>query len=258
MEEVVYDEFLAHIYDDSPCFGRARNQELDKFNNPYYENLKHEQGTILEFGSGTGLLAVPLAQRGYRIDCVDISPYMHDVIREKLHREPADVKQNIRLIVGDALTYTALNRYSSIVMSEGIIIALPSVEQQTALLKNCNRNLVIGGKLYFDCFQPNYKIIQNRNILEYTRFRTKNRDLYVMKVNYNNNEYTQVQKLDITYTKMDKGLILEEVNVKVLFRYIFYSEINLMLKMAGFRPSIDTQYADGRGFFVIAKKVSEV
>jgi hypothetical protein len=140
-------------------------------------------------------------------------------------------------------------------MPEGVIIAIPDVDLQMALLENCYRNLKRGGRIYTDFFQPNYKAIYHKELKEYSRFRTKAGEVYLLEIIFTNDEYTQVQNWDVTYTRIIGGEKADVISMNVKFRYIFYSEIQLMLQKCGFKViDIDVNYADRRGFAVIAEK----
>jgi ubiquinone/menaquinone biosynthesis C-methylase UbiE len=259
MNTVNYNRFIAQIYDDSPYFGKARMKEIDKFNGFYLRELDKAPERILEFGSGTGPLTIPLARMGHTIDSVDISSHMHDVIREKLEDEDMEVCERINLIETDAIQFKGAQLYKTIVMPEGILIALADPKQQIDLLYSCNRNLIVGGRFYCDCFQPNYKRIYGKDTTEHTRFRTKTGQLYILSVSFLNDEYTQIQKWNMTYTRISRGVEEEKINVTLEFRYVFYSELLLLLEKCGFKPiNIDVSYADHRGFSIIAEKVREL
>ncbi|MGD2089804.1 MAG: class I SAM-dependent methyltransferase [Candidatus Aminicenantes bacterium] len=255
MSDIYYDDFLSKIYDDSPYFGQARSRELDKFNGFYYGHLKNNGQRILEFGSATGVLSIPLARLGHKLDSVDISPYMHEVLSGKLKKESKSVADNINQIEADATIYKGPQLYNSIVMPEGILVAIPDEKLQMKLLENCHRNLKPGGRIYTDFSQPWYKAIYNKTLSEYTRFRTRTGDLYILNINCTNNEYTQIQDWKAIYTKIENGDKTDVIEINVKFRYIFYSEIQLRLKQCGFKViDIDVSYADSRGFAVIAEK----
>lgn len=255
-KKVAYDKFIADIYDSSPYFGQGKTRELEKFNAPYFQHLAGRARRILEFGSGTGMLTIPLARAGYEVDSVDISQYMHDVLRRKLEREESQVVRKVNQIVADATAYVASEPYQSIVMPEGILIALPSLDLQMALLRNCHRNLAAGGRIYIDFFQPYYKAIYLEQLTEYSRFRTPDGSTYLLKIDFANDKYTQIQHWSVTYTKVENGESRESIVVELDFRYVFYSEATLMLQVTGFRPvECDVGYADGRGFFVVAEKM---
>jgi SAM-dependent methyltransferase len=254
--EVAYDKFIADVYDSSPYFGQGKARELEKFNAPYFRHLAGRAGRILEFGSATGMLTIPLARAGYQLDSVDISPYMHDVLRRKLQKEDERVVRNINLILADATTYLGAEPYNSIVMPEGILIALPSVDLQMALLRSCHRNLAAGGRIHIDFFQPYYKAICNETLAEFSRFRTPSGETYLLTIEFTNDKYSQVQHWKVTYTKVEKGEERERVVVDLDFRYVFYSEIQLMLQVIGFRLiELDIEHADRRGFFLVAERI---
>ncbi len=257
MPKIQYDKFLSEIYDDAPYFGQGRSRELDKFNAFYFDYMSPADPRVLEFGSGTGMLSIPLARAGFNVDSVDISPHMHDVMSDKLRSESNQVADNINQIVADATTFNGVEPYSSIVMPEGILIALPEQQLQVSLLESCHRNLKRGGRIYTDFFQPRYKIIYHKTDTEYTRFRTKAGERYLLGIHFKNDEYTQIQDWNVVFTKIENGVATDEViEMDLRFRYVFYSEIQWMLKHCGFRViDIDVNHADGRGFAVIAEKV---
>ena len=256
MLKIDYEAFLSRIYDDSPYFGQGRAKELEKFNKFYFDNIKEKNEPLLEFGSGTGMLTIPMARAGYKIDSVDISPYMQEILAEKLAAEIPEVSSNVNQILGDAIQFNASQPYGSIIMPEGILIAIPDATLQIQLLESCYRNLRPGGRIYTDFFQPRYKVIYNKTVSEHTRFRTSKGDLYLMNINYDNDEYTQVQNWKVIYKKIENGTITEEIEANATFRYLFYSEVQLMLKQTGFKViDIDTDYAEGRGFSIIGEKI---
>jgi ubiquinone/menaquinone biosynthesis C-methylase UbiE len=72
---------LVDLYDetrrcDAGCFGAALDWIAERF-------PARPDGGILEPGIGTGRIALPLAERGYRVTGVDISTQMLDVLRGK-------------------------------------------------------------------------------------------------------------------------------------------------------------------------------
>lgn len=256
MKKIDYDSFLARIYDDSPSFGKVKINNLERMNAFYMEGARICEGPVLEFGTATGMLTIQLAREGYKVHSVDISPYMHQVVREKLEKEEKHVSDNITLILGDALEYKHSELYNMIAIPDGLFLAIADQEQQLTLLNNCNRNLNKGGRLYLDIFQPMERIIYDRQLSECTRFRTKNGELFLMTTNYTVDLYPQIQYCDFVYTKMNKGKAMEEFKVNIVYRYVYHSELELMLKHCGFKVvEIDTTYIDGRGFAVIAEKI---
>ena len=92
-----YDSFLAEIYDYSPYFGKER-REKDYATQFYLDNLPDKnKGKILELVTCTGLLTIPMARAGYKIDSIDVSPAVHEIVRRKMANEPKKVINNITL-----------------------------------------------------------------------------------------------------------------------------------------------------------------
>lgn len=257
MSKIDYDEFMSRIYDYSSYFGQARFQEPDKFNGFYYEHLNNNKKRILEFGSATGMLSIPLARFGHKLDCVDISPFMQDVLTDKLKNEADVTKQNINQIIADATTFKGKDLYDAIVMTESFLIALPDLDMQLTVLRNCLRNLKKNGRIYTDLHQPLYNVIYKGTLNESTTFLDKNGTPYLMNILFRNDKYTQIQDWDILYTCLasNESNITQEIKVNMKFRYLFYSELKLMLEKSGFDViDVDINHADGRGFAVIAEK----
>ena len=251
-----YDDFLSEIYDDAPYFGQPRSRSLKEFNKMYFEQVSRDD-RILELGSGTGMLTVDMARAGYELDSVDISPSMHRVVGKKLAAETEATRSNVNQIVGDAIAYRGTQLYDVIVMAEGLIIALPDAKLQRALLENCHRNLRPGGRILTDFFQPRYKVIYNETLTEHARFRTKHGDTYLLSMSFENDQYTQVQTWNAVFRRMAADHGAEEVTTNTVhFRYVFKSEMELLLELTGFRVlEFDESFANGNGFRLIAEKV---
>ena len=76
---------------------------------PLLEAYAQRTGSpLLELGCGTGRLLIPLAQAGYRVTGVEISPEMLRIARAKA--EAAGVTESVTLIEGDYRGRTAGRR----------------------------------------------------------------------------------------------------------------------------------------------------
>lgn len=255
MSDIQYDQFLSRIYEDAPYFGQPRARSLDTFNGFYFKRLGEPPRRVLELGSATGMLTVPLARRGFEVDSVDISAAMHEILAEKLRAEEPSVAQRVRQIVGDAITYSGEERYETIVMPEGVVISIPDREAQLALLDNCYRNLASGGRLYADFVQPRWKLIYEQTLQEHTRFVSRTGEQYLLSLTFRNNRHTQVEDWRLVFTHENGARKSERIEVNVQFRFLSHSEVTLMLERAGFKVvDIDVNHAGGRGFAVIAEK----
>ncbi len=99
-------------------------------------------GPALEFGVGTGRLAVPLAERGVEVVGVDISPEMLAKLKEK---------QSAVTIVEADMTTVALDREFAVAyIAFNSIFVLETQEEQVALFRNAARHLRPGGRFVLE------------------------------------------------------------------------------------------------------------
>lgn len=121
-KEVDYDSFLTKIYNYSPYFGQERAKR--NFATPFYLSaLKNIQSRVLEMGTCTGLLTIPLLKAGYEIDSIDISPYMHQYVKERLETNYYNMKERIRLYTCNVYDYVSICKYDGIVMPDSFLLA---------------------------------------------------------------------------------------------------------------------------------------
>src|SRR5713226_6852113 len=77
---------------------------------PFWTSLaRRTGGPVLEIGCGTGRVLVPLAQAGFDVVGIDVSPAMLAIAREKINA--ADVGGRVELVLADALTMRLGRRF---------------------------------------------------------------------------------------------------------------------------------------------------
>lgn len=119
----------------------------------YRELARRTGGPLLELMCGTGRVLLPLAEAGYSITGVDISPAMLALAQERVNE--ADLAGRATLIEGDvrdmplpagqfALAFVAINSF----------MHLETVRDQLACLSNVRRALTRHGLLVLDLFNP--------------------------------------------------------------------------------------------------------
>jgi SAM-dependent methyltransferase len=131
-------ERAAHLHD---LFDQKENIE-------FFSHYAARAGVVLDVGAGTGRIAVPLAERGVRLVCVEPSPAMRQQFRRKLMGR-LEVWDRIRLIPGDAASFQVALVFPMAFLS-GVFDHFLDDEQRVAALRNIGRHLVLGGVLVFD------------------------------------------------------------------------------------------------------------
>ncbi|UCE12404.1 MAG: class I SAM-dependent methyltransferase, partial [Candidatus Heimdallarchaeota archaeon] len=70
-------EKAAHLYD---LFDTKENIS-------FFHHFGKEAGVILDIGAGTGRIAIPLANRGVKVVCIEPSPAMRNEFLKKLENQ---------------------------------------------------------------------------------------------------------------------------------------------------------------------------
>jgi SAM-dependent methyltransferase len=103
---------------------------------------------ILEFGIGTGRLALPLVERGLVVHGVDGSEEMVDRLRAK-PRGP-----EIPVTIGDFADVAVGARFGLVVLAVNTIFALPDQRAQVRCFANAARHLAPGGAFVIEAWIP--------------------------------------------------------------------------------------------------------
>jgi SAM-dependent methyltransferase len=123
-----YDEWHKGLMDDEGAVTALADFAVD--------------GPALEFGVGTGRLAVPLAERGVEVTGVDISPEMLAKLREK---------SSTVTVVEDDMTTVSLGREFAVAfIAFNSIFILETQEAQVELFRNAARHLRPGGRFVLE------------------------------------------------------------------------------------------------------------
>jgi SAM-dependent methyltransferase len=102
---------------------------------------------LLDIGAGTGRVAIPLAERGVKVVCVEPSPAMLAVFREKLSRNPGAA--NITVIDDFAASFGLGRTVPVAFMARGFDGFLDDGERR-ASVENVARHVDPGGVFVFD------------------------------------------------------------------------------------------------------------
>ena len=133
-------EKVAHLYD---LFDRKENIE-------FFLHYASAAGEILDVGAGTGRIAIPLAERGVKVHCVEPSPAMRREFEKKLAQRP-DLGENVTLIGGDARSFDLGRTFPAAFLS-GAFDHFLDDDERLSSLRNIGRHLAPNGKLVFDVF----------------------------------------------------------------------------------------------------------
>lgn len=105
-------------------------------------------GRVLEFGVGTGRIAIPLAARALHVWGVDGSAGM----LERLSEKPGG--ERVKTICGDFANVRARGKFDLVVLLVNTIYAMGSQEEQVECFANAARHLAPGGRFVIEAWVP--------------------------------------------------------------------------------------------------------
>jgi SAM-dependent methyltransferase len=107
---------------------------------PFWLSLaEREGGPIVEWGAGTGRLAIPLAAAGFDVTAVELSERMVEKGRKK--------GGTVEWVRGDMRSAKLGRRYALAVCAFNSLLCLPGVDEALAFLRNAREHLEPGGLL---------------------------------------------------------------------------------------------------------------
>ena len=172
-------------------------------------------GPALEFGVGTGRVAIPLARRGMQVSGIELSQAMVD----ELQRQGAPA---VEVIVGDFATASIDRRFTLVYLLRNTITNLTSQDEQVAAFANAAAHLEPGGCFVIENYIPKIQHLppgETRHVFVATA------------------DHVGVEEYDLAaQIAVSRHWWLFDGELKTFaspHRYVWPSELDLMAKMAG-------------------------
>jgi SAM-dependent methyltransferase len=173
-------------------------------------------GAALEFGIGTGRIALPLAERGVRVHGIDLSEAMVARLRTKPGSNDIDVT------IGDFATTTVEGTFSVAYLVFNTIMNLTTQDEQVACFRNAAAHLEPGGYFVIEVGVPGLQRLPPGETV---------RAFTVTPTRLGFDEFDVVSQGVISHHYWVEDGRLE--NVSMPFRYVWPSELDLMARIAG-------------------------
>ena len=184
-------------------------------------------GRLLDLGTGTGRLAIPLAQASIDVVGVDIS----DAILERFREKPDSDK--VAIIRGDIRDIVVDGTFDVVLLGFSTLAGLPTRDDQQRVLRNARKHLVEGGCLFVDLFVPDVRDIAS------------GRPLSLYSVDSDRVVLGAATYEPIAQTFASQIIVLRETGIKMYpasGRYIWPSELDYMANTAEF--NLEARWAD--------------
>ncbi len=177
-------------------------------------------GPVLEFGIGTGRLALPLVRRGLEVPGVEASAEMI----AKLHEKPEG--DRIPIVIGDFSEAYAGSDFALVVLAYNTIFALPDQQAQVRCFANAARHLRPGGRFVIEAWVPDVGAFRHNLAVQPRILRS---DLVSIEVA----ELDPVRQMMRTMQSvmLNGSVRLHPAN----HRYAWPSELDLMAQLASLR-----------------------
>ncbi len=120
----------------------------------FYQTLAPAGSDVLELACGTGRVAIPLVEAGFRVTGVDKSPGMLAQAAAKVERLPPALQTAIRLVPGDLAKFDLDERFDAVLIPARSFMFMLTIEQQRACLARVHRHLRPGGVTAIHLFDP--------------------------------------------------------------------------------------------------------
>lgn len=221
-----YGDRIASIYDQflDPSV-EASTREAVEFLYALVQN-----GRALELGIGTGRIAIPLSERGTRVEGIDASEAMLERLRAK--QEEA----HIPLHTGDFADVDVDGDFQLVYVVFNTFFALLEQEQQIRCFANVAKHLTEAGVFVIEAFVPDPTLYDRGQRLSATRVDT-------------NRVQLDASRLDLTTQRViSQHILIGAEGIMLLpvhLRFAWPSELDLMAKLAGLR--LQDRYAGWQG-----------
>jgi SAM-dependent methyltransferase len=218
-EDGYFDERIAAVYDDyvnDPTRAEFAAEDIEATVR-FLAQLAGE-GPALEFGVGTGRIALPLALRGVPTSGIDISRPMVD----RLMAKPGG--EDINVSIGDFAMTSVQGSFSLVYLICNTIMNLTTQEAQVACFRNAAAHLRAGGRFVIKVGVPDLQRLPPGETLH---------------VFAASDEHWGIDEYDIA----NQGLVSHHFEKRdgrlerssMPFRYVWPSELDLMAELAGMR-----------------------
>lgn len=229
---------LAH-YADPAYYDKTYRGRKDDV--AYYVALGiASKGPVLEYGVGSGRVALPLARSGIRVTGVDLSRPMLRQLEAHLDEEATDVRRRVKLVHGDMRTQKIRGRFPLVIAPFNVVLHLYDRTDVEAFLSRVKAQLAPGGSLVFDfsmpqpadlCLDPNKRY-------KAPRFRHPTRGLCRYAERF---EYDPLRQLLVVWMEFTPEDGSQPWMVPLTHRQFFPQEMRELLHYAGFTDVRFTQ-----------------
>jgi SAM-dependent methyltransferase len=193
---------------------------------------------ILELACGTGRLLIPLAEQGFYIDGIDLSPGMIKECRNKI--EMKKLSDRINVYEDNMADFCLPEKdYGLIFIAFRSFMHLFTQEEQISCLNSISKHLSGNGRLFINVYAPRFDLLIHEKDEEYIE-----KNSFILPNGNSVKKYErllvgdipkQIQKSEYLFEEYNKnGEIVKKTTIPMTTRYTFLFEMKLLLEKCGF------------------------
>lgn len=215
---ISFDRDAAEVYDNEQRFSGTPSRRDREATLDFLQSLARG-GPALELAIGTGWIALPLVERGIRVDGIDLSPDMVAQLRAKPGGD------QLTVMVGDMTTVRMDGAYRLVYVVANSLFNVLTQDDQVRCFENVAAHLTDDGVFVIEAFVPTF--------------------LYRLQ----DDQYVHAEAIEVAEVRLDVARhdplrqLLDESHVvlsgdgvrldPVVTRYAWPSELDLMARIAG-------------------------
>ena len=210
----------------------------------YRQYCKKIGGNVLEFGAGTGRISIPIADENIKITALDINKEMIEKLSQKIKGKT--VEKNIITIQGDMKNIEINEKFSSVIIPARALLLAENEKEQIQILKNAKNHLKKNGKIIFDIYYPDDKMINSKTDDEFLfgiHHDLENSCRYIMTGKNNFDRNFQLNHSEQFIEKINsKGETEFKIMLPVKTRYLYHNQVMEICEKA--EITIENYYGD--------------
>jgi SAM-dependent methyltransferase len=234
----------------------------------FYRALAEDAGgPVLELASGTGRVAIALAEAGFAVTGLDRSEPMLAVAREKIVAADPAVASRLELVHGDMAAFHLGRRFRLVVIAFRSFQSLLTPELQADCLRAIHAHLEPGGRLAINLFDPLLDRCApgspplERAISRGEVWLPNGHAVRVAVTARDVDPLAQVMRETWRFTETDPaGTVVRVQDEELRLRWTYRHELRYLLELHGF--AVTAEYADfagsppayGRELVVVARR----
>jgi SAM-dependent methyltransferase len=202
----------------------------------YVDLAQASRGPVLEIGCGTGRVSLPIASAGIDVVGVDFSTSMLAKARER-----ADATKDnggaVEFLQGDMRTLALGRRFPLVIIPARTLYLALTPEEQLESLRRAAAHLAPRGALAFNLFVPDSDLIADVSEEPFSMGETINPKTglrcLLSAANRPDPVGQTIHSIQTVEELSDAGEVVRTVDLEVDLRYLYPSEVHVMLEQVG-------------------------